>query len=1230
LESQRRISRPKPRIVLTIFLAFFLAPLMPAPTFAACGSPAGNAGDLMYNQSSHVMQFCDSALWRQIGATGAGQVITTNVNPYNIISPDVVSLADNTSITSGLVGWWKLDDASSGNAVTTAADSSGNGHTGATQGTTKPTWTSSGKINDALILAAASNQYVSVPDVASLDIAGAWTVSAWVKLTTLPTSGTGQSLLARVTTTGPDENYALYVDDGYFTGAASPSFDAHFSYSGGTNVDAVYTPPVSSPISTGTWYHLVGTWDGTTLTLYVNGVPVASYQPGHAPNGGAGATGLYIGGEVGSGNYLKGTVDDVRLYNRALLPAEITQLDLLGWWMLDDASSGDALTTATDSSGYGYTGTLEFWNGTTDVTCTAGTNCATWTSSGKIGRALTFNGSTQEVDVASIAGITNTFTVAFWEKTSVTTGQVLWAMGGSADCKVDFSGHDIACTVQGNTAPTVAATAIDDGNWHFIAYVVNNTAQTLYVDGMSQATGSETPTGFPNTSCFGGGKCWGTLSWFNGTMDDARVYDRALSAGEINQIYTHSNPVGWWKFDEGTGTTAADSSGNGNTMADPGTLTWATGILGGAVSIPGTTTNDMETVNGDATVFDGSSSWTASAWVNVNVLPGSQQSTIINHYAEANNATETPAWSLAIDNGWNNCLSPQFLFYGSQFDGSGSWSGAGCVGSISLHTWYLVTGEYDNSTGTFYLYVNGALVNTGPANGAGFMAYAPCTTAGDCPVSVGSNANNNNLFFNGLVDDARVYNRLLSAAEVLALYNAGNGIPAGLVGWWKLDDASSGTSPATAADSSGNGNNGTNTATPTWTGSGKIGSALTLNGTTQDVSVPDVASLRLAGSWTVSGWINMPSLPPSGDRYTLVSKNDASSNENYEILVDNQSNSNMFGVTGPSFVVHFATSGGVDKFATYTAPINTGTWYLVTGTWDGTTLTLYVNGASVATNVPGAVPASASGQALLIGYDNTGSAQPYWAHGTIDDVRVYSRALSAAEVGQLYGGSYCGPPSGLVAWFKFDDGAGTTAADSSPTNQSANCNAGGGGLGWTTSGEINGAGTFTAAGANQRCATVDAQTNQTGSFTVAGWVKFTILSGVFDSLISNASGGGSNQWAFGGVNSAGHDVVQFLVSNTGAVFSINRIGTTALTAGNWYHLAGVYDASAQTLHVYVNGVLDDGTLTGVVPASLFNNSGQGRMAYDSPSSKYLDGTLDDTRDIPSPRWILRVNSAAAL
>ena len=59
-------------------------------------------------------------------------------------------------------------------------------------------------------------------------------------------------------------------------------------------------------------------------------------------------------------------------------------------------------------------------------------------------------------------------------------------------------------------------------------------------------------------------------------------------------------------------------------------------------------------------------------------------------------------------------------------------------------------------------------------------------------------------------------------------------------------------------------------------------------------------------------------------------------------------------------------------------------------------------------------------------------------------------------------------------------------------------------------------------------------------------------------------------------------------------------------------------------------VLDDGTLTGVVPASLFNNSGQGRMAYDSPSSKYLDGTLDDTRDIPSPRWILRVNSAAAL
>ena len=261
---------PRPLRALRLYfsyLFFFLLSVfwLPASAFAACSSPAGNAGDLMYNQASHVpqycdgslwwqmgnkgvgggggcaspagsegdvmynaashaMQFCDSALWRQIGATGAGQAITTSTSSSNPITPDVPSPAVSSgAMTNGLVGWWKLDDASSGNAVTTAADSSGGAHNGTTQGSVKPTWTASGQVKNALILAAASSQYVSVPAAAALALS-TWTVSGWIYMTALPAHGggtaDGYTLVAKQGGVN-NEDYDLMVDNGAFGCAAS-------------------------------------------------------------------------------------------------------------------------------------------------------------------------------------------------------------------------------------------------------------------------------------------------------------------------------------------------------------------------------------------------------------------------------------------------------------------------------------------------------------------------------------------------------------------------------------------------------------------------------------------------------------------------------------------------------------------------------------------------------------------------------------------------------------------------------------------------------------------------------------------------------------------------------------------------------------------------------------------------------------------------------------------------
>lgn len=216
----------------------------------------------------------------------------------------------------------------------------------------------------------------------------------------------------------------------------------------------------------------------------------------------------------------------------------------------------------------------------------------------------------------------------------------------------------------------------------------------------------------------------------------------------------------------------------------------------------------------------------------------------------------------------------------------------------------------------------------------------------------------------------------------------------GLVGWWKLDE----TSGTSAADSSGTGNTGTTHASPAWTTAGQFNGALTFNGTTQYVSVPDVASLQLSGSWTVSTWVNPSALPASGLYYGVLSKTNASSNMNYVLTVDNASG--LFGAGAPKWVVEFNQSSGPVWYAADQTSISTGTWYHLAGVWDSSThnLYLYLNGILVATQNTGAnVPDSGSGNNLTIG-----SRGATHTAGTLDDTRIYNRALTASEVKQLY------------------------------------------------------------------------------------------------------------------------------------------------------------------------------------------------------------------------------------
>ena len=182
----------------------------------------------------------------------------------------------------------------------------------------------------------------------------------------------------------------------------------------------------------------------------------------------------------------------------------------------------------------------------------------------------------------------------------------------------------------------------------------------------------------------------------------------------------------------------------------------------------------------------------------------------------------------------------------------------------------------------------------------------------------------------------------------------------------------------TVYDSSGNGNNGTIT-NATWTTSGKYGDALVFNGTNALVTIPDAASLHLTTGMTLEAWVN-PSTITSAWTDVVYKGND-----NY--YLEAATPTSKFPAAGATV--------GTSDVATYgTAALATSTWAFLTETYNGSTLSLYVNGTLVS-SLAEAGSLTTSTNPLQIGGD---SIYSQYFKGTIDEVRVYKVALTAAQI----------------------------------------------------------------------------------------------------------------------------------------------------------------------------------------------------------------------------------------
>jgi subtilase family serine protease len=281
------------------------------------------------------------------------------------------------------------------------------------------------------------------------------------------------------------------------------------------------------------------------------------------------------------------------------------------------------------------------------------------------------------------------------------------------------------------------------------------------------------------------------------------------------------------------------------------------------------------------------------------------------------------------------------------------------------------------------LYIDGALAASTTFTGQPFNTTTP--------VLFGAGLNNGTpaFFFRGQLDEVGIYDRALTSNEVQALFISGSAgkckpecsvPPSGLVSWWPGDGNAVDIQSA---------NNGTLQNGATFV-AGRIGQAFQIPSGGY-VSVPHNASLDLT-KFTIDAWVNPGSV--GGQRVIVDKGMPFSINYLLYLLDDNRVAIDFFDSHGH----HEAQSSSV---------CTPGSWCHVAGTYDGSNLKIYVNGAMDGLLAYAGIPST--GQSLRIGRRNDDTLD---FQGVIDEVEIFNRALTGSEIQAIYnagGAGNCKP-----------------------------------------------------------------------------------------------------------------------------------------------------------------------------------------------------------------------------
>ena len=478
--------------------------------------------------------------------------------------------------------------------------------------------------------------------------------------------------------------------------------------------------------------------------------------------------------------------------------------------------------------------------------------------------------------------------------------------------------------------------------WYHVAGVYDGEgkSESVYINGVKVATVSSMP-GTLNVNdehMMIGAYSEGHAGKFSGIIDDVRIYNIALTDGEIQSHY--AAPVAYYSLDKEDieGGMAKDLAG-GNDGVITGSPVAVDGKVGGALKFNGT--DDYISLGKD--FMEGWGAWTVEAWINIADFPHDMKVIAGGKKVVLEITPDEPhkfSWGYRLDEwGWQQGVQSETVAEaGKWFHLAATYNGKGCD-----------------------LYINGV-------REAGFSAMTGTLNKTDEPIMIGAYTPGHPGKFSGIIDEVKIYDRELSADEVRNNYE-------GLVAYYPFDKGD--VTAELAMDVVG-GNDGIISGAPAAV-AGRVGDALKFNGTDDFISLGK-DFMEGWGSLTVEAWINIADFPHDlkiiGSGKKLALEIDPTENK-------------------IRWVVRLAEWGWQTGIFSE-EPVKANTWYHVAGTYDGKSENIYVNGKKVATvsSMPGTL--NIRDDDMLIGAYSAGHAGKF--SGIIDEVKIYNRALSEKEL----------------------------------------------------------------------------------------------------------------------------------------------------------------------------------------------------------------------------------------